>query len=101
MTALRNLSPRPEILVDNQGPPLVDPTSNEVGIPSPLGRGRSVTALPLNDGRSGPVQLAPALILHDSELFYLADPDGNVIGTPGLWVHRMVAARWVANTRRR
>jgi hypothetical protein len=46
------------------------------------------------------VQLAPALTIHDNQVFYLADPHGNLIGEPAVWVHRMLQARWVQDTRR-
>jgi hypothetical protein len=100
MAQLRTLSARPEILVDNQGFRLVDPNHVGVGFPGPLGRERIVTALPTNEAETGPVQIAAGLAVHDNELFYLADPDGNLLGAPPLWVHRMLYARWVQDTRR-
>jgi hypothetical protein len=101
MQTLRTLSARPEIVVDNQGFRLTDPTDNsQVGIPGPFGRQRIVTALPLNDSETGPVQLAAAVALHDAQSFYLGDPNGNLIGWPALWVHRMLSARWTQDTRR-
>jgi hypothetical protein len=100
MAQLRNLSSRPEILVDNQGFRLVDAASSRIGTPGPLGRQRIVTAITLNEAETGPVQLVPSTVTHDNELFYLADPAGNLIGDPGVWVHRMLYARWVQDTRR-
>jgi hypothetical protein len=99
--SLRTLSARPEILVDDQRFRTVDPVDHgRVGIPGPLGRERIVTAIPLNPGRTGPVQLAAAITVHDSQVFYLGDPDGNLIGEPAVWVHRMLPARWTQDTRR-
>jgi hypothetical protein len=98
---LRTLSARPEIVVDNQGFRLVDPADNsQVGIPGPFGRQRIVTAIPTNDSETGPVQLTAHVALHDAQLFYLGDPDGNLIGIPAIWVHRMLSARWTQDTRR-
>jgi hypothetical protein len=97
---LRTLSARPEIVVDNQGFRLIDPDSSRIGRSGPLGRQRIVTALPTNESETGPVQLAANVALHDAQLFYLADPDGNLIGRPAIWVHRMLSARWTQDTRR-
>jgi hypothetical protein len=98
MDSLRNLSSRPEILVDNQGFRLTDLERACVGITAPLGRDRLVTALPTNGG--GPVLIEPATVLCGPDLFTLADLDGNMIGEPALWVHRLLYARWVDDTRR-
>lgn len=83
----------PQRLVDHNGIGL------SVGIDGPLGRERVVSALPLNK-TSGPVLLEAAQVLHDVGLCYLADPDGNLIGTPPIVVHRMLSARFVTDTRR-
>ena len=56
-----------------------------------------VAALPLNDG---PRRLRPDRVIHDSSNAMLADPDGNVIGMPGLVVTRMLDAMKVKDTRR-
>lgn len=99
MRPLRHLSTRPELLVDEHGRRIVDPVNKTfVGIAGPLGRERVVEALPLNE--SGPVQIAPHEAVHDADGFYIADPDGNLIGVEGIWVHRMLYARWVEDTRR-
>lgn len=92
--ALRNLSPRPELLVGSR---VTAPDGSTVGLPGPFGRARIVTALPLKDG---PRQLAAPLVVHDGGLGYLADPQGNLLGAPGVWVSRVITARWVADTRR-
>jgi hypothetical protein len=94
MPALRNSSPRPELLVDGGR---VGNTTDSIGQPGPFGRARVVSALPLADG---PRQLVAPLVVHDGGLGYLADPQGNLLGAPGVWVSRMVSARWVSNTRR-
>lgn len=94
MSMLRPLSPRPELLV---GSIVSDPAGDQVGLPGPLGRARIVAALPLKDG---PRVLVNPLVVHDAALGYLADPQGNLLGVPGVRVTRMVTARWVADTRR-
>lgn len=94
MQALRNLSPRPELLVGSR---VVAPDRTTVGIPGPFGRSRIVSALPLQDG---PRQLVAPLVVHDAALGYLGDPQGNLLGAPGVWVSRVVSAGWVEDTRR-
>lgn len=101
MRPLRNLSLRPELLVDNQGIPIGDVTrSSTVGVPNPLGNERLVMAIPLNEAQTGPVQIAPHEALHDNDGYYIADPDGTLTGFEGIWVHRIVYARWTQDTRR-
>lgn len=111
---LRRGTPRPEVVVDptNQQARLINPTvadvfpgaqfqrTSTVGIPGAstvegkptfaLGfhRGRIVTALPMKDRR---LLVAP-VVVHDCSIGYLADADGNLIGFPGQWVHRMLSA---------
>jgi hypothetical protein len=92
--ALRNLSPRPELLVDGGR---VGNATDTIGMPGPFGRARIVSALPLKDG---PRQLRAPLVVQAPDLSYLADPQGNVLGAPGVWVSRMLSARWVGDTRR-
>lgn len=100
MTALRTLSARPTLLVDDRGIPVTEPaTVSQPGIPGPLGRGRLVSALPTNKS-NGPLLLAPALMLVDDRGVILADPSGATIGTPALWLHRYVSATVTADTRR-
>jgi hypothetical protein len=100
---LRPLSPRPTLtvdnfvsrrIVDNQAP------SGTVGQPSPLGSLNPPRVVGAIQSPDGPVQLAGAKIVHGIDGFYLADPSNNVIGTPAVWVHRMVVAKRVSNTRR-
>lgn len=74
-------------------------SSDRIGVTGPFGRERIVTALPLNKA-GGSVQLGPAVAVHDAGLAFLADPDGNLIGEPPVFVHRMLHARWTADTRR-
>jgi hypothetical protein len=95
---LRNLSPRPELVVDNHARRVGD-ASTRVGLGGPFGRERIVTALPLNKAGGARLIVAP-VILHDAGLGFLGDADGNVIGEPPVWVHRMATARWTADTRR-
>jgi hypothetical protein len=56
-----------------------------------------VFALPLDPG---PTQLRAPTVLHDQDGAYIADADGNLIGRAGLWVSRMLTARWTEDTRR-
>ena len=101
MRPLRGLSERPELLVDHRGMPIGDVTNRStVGVPSPLGNERLVFAIPLNEAQTGPIQIAPHEALRDNGGYYIADPGGNLIGVEGLWVHRMVYARWTQDTRR-
>lgn len=91
MSALRTLSLRPTITVDNTT------RSIGVGTPAPLGRNRVLSALPMN--KSKVVVLQPARVL--SSNFLLADPQGNVLGTANkVVVHRMLYATRTINTRR-
>lgn len=98
MKHLRNLSARPQLVVDARGQRLVD-NGDRVGIPGPFGNNRVVSALPTNKA-GGPVQLVVPVVMHDHTMCYLADPDGTLIGTPGVWVHRLLTARWTQDTRR-
>jgi hypothetical protein len=104
---LRPLSPRPELLTDSQTGQLVDPAGNFVAAPPrppepanqpPLGRARIVSALPSRTATA--VKLETEKVIADSQSAYLVDPDGNMIGKPGLWVMRMVSAGKVEDTRR-
>lgn len=99
--ALRTLSARPQLVVDDHARRITDSTAVtvRVGIPGPFGRERVVAALPTNK-TSGPVLLEPARVVCDSALCYLGDADGNMLGEPAVWVHRMAYARWVGDTRR-
>jgi len=56
-----------------------------------------MSALPLDPG---PALLSPSTAVHDHGSSFLADPDGNVIGEPAVWVGRMLTARWTEDTRR-
>lgn len=99
MAQLRPVSARPELLVGDDGARIESPSLTQVGLAGPLGRERVVFAVATND--SGPVLLAPydAALQGDGAL--VADPSGNVVGTSGaVWVHRMLYAGKVADTRR-
>jgi hypothetical protein len=98
---LRNLSARPELVVAGDGSSVIDrTTATRVGIAGPFGRERVTDALPTNKA-GGAVKLANAQALHDAQLCYLADPDGNLVGeNNAVWVHRMLYARWTQDTRR-
>jgi len=98
---LRGLSPRPELVVGPfVGRLIGEPNAaTQVGIAGPLGRERCLEALPTNKTK-GPVQVAAPLVLHDNMLGYLADPDGNVVGVAGVFVHRLQYATKTRDTRR-
>ena len=97
MDQLRQLSSRPELLRDGASAQVSDQSSETlVGVPGPWGRQRVVAALPLGGGPL--VIVTPTVVSCDSVA--LADPDGNVIGEPGIIVHRMLSARWTDDTRR-
>lgn len=98
MKHLRNLSARPEFVVDGRGHRLVD-NGDRIGLPGPFGNERVVAALPTNKA-GGPLTLAAPVVMHDHTLCYLGDADGTLVGTPGVVVHRMAYARWTADTRR-
>jgi len=94
---LRQPSPRPTLIVNERGG-RIGPNGTQVGWDGPLGNERVTSALPL-DG--GPQLIEPALVLHDPNLNYLADPDGNLIGERNAtWVDRLLPATITPDTRR-
>lgn len=99
ISPLRGPSARPLILTDDKGGRIESPpTPTQPGIAGPLGRDRVITALPLG---GGPVQLAPARLLHDGDFGYVVDLSGNVIGeNAAVWVQRMLTATVAGDTRR-
>lgn len=97
MNALRNPSDRPGLLVDWSGRPVGEKsTQTIVGWAGPFGRERVVSCLPLDPGGA----VLPPQVVVDWDGFYLADPDGNLIGEPALWVSRMLTAGVTQDTRR-
>lgn len=97
MKHLRHPSPRPGVVVDPANFGIGDPTNRTVvGPQGPFGRERVLTALPFTPE---PSLLAPPTCVFDG-VAYLADPDNNLIGTPAVWVQRMLTARWTEDTRR-
>jgi hypothetical protein len=90
---------RPTVTVDARAGRVREPVSNSFpGTPGLFGRGRMVTCLPTNG--DGPVLLRSAVAIGDPAA-YLVDPDGNFVGVASaLYVHRMLTARWVEDTRR-
>lgn len=104
--ALSTVSLRNTLVVDERGRRVVDeakpfpavPDQKTVGIQSGWGRQRIVTALPTNE--AGPVMAMPAVVFADA-LGYLTDIDGNFVGEHSAgFIHRLVYARWVEDTRR-
>jgi hypothetical protein len=90
---LRNLSSRPELIVDSTRGRIVGGPAglSQLGIDGPLMGFRLLSALPLN--KSARTLLAPALVLADGDGCLLADPDRNVLGeSNAVWVHRMLSA---------
>jgi hypothetical protein len=78
---------------------LVDPaTGTYVGRPGPRGRRRVLQALPIV--RDGPRQVRPNELIRDPWGCSLIDPDGYVLGVPGVYVQRLLGARWTDDTRR-
>ena len=99
MTALRNPSPRPELLVDPQDRAVADSFRFRVGFPGPLGRRRIVSCLPTGDGDTP--RILPRRLAIVSQGSFLADPVMSLVGkaTPR-WVPRMLSASVVTDTRR-
>jgi hypothetical protein len=97
MAPLRHLSARPQVVVDERG------RSTGIGMPGPLGRERVVYALPFgthgNDRVPG-FQIDPPNVVVAVRSDYPADPNDVMIGSPGLWIARMLTARWTEDTRR-
>jgi hypothetical protein len=99
MRPIRNLSARPEIIVDTWAHKLFDPaTQTYVGFDGPLSRDRVVFALPTN--KTKPIRVKPAKVVHDHDGFFLCDPDSNLIGFETVIVERMVEADVTEDTRR-
>ena len=99
MKHLRNPSPRPGLLVDPRAFGIGErATKTLVGTSTPWGRERIQSTLPFG---SGPIPfLSSAVALQDPRGFYIADPDGNLIGEPALWVGRMLSVVPTEDTRR-
>jgi len=97
LSPLRPPSQRPTLITNEKGG-RIGPNGTQVGFAGPLGRDRVITALPLG---GGPVQLAPARLLHDGDFGYVVDLSGNVIGeNAAVWVQRMLTATVAGDTRR-
>lgn len=96
MTALRKLTARPELVVAGNGGLVVDPAANQIG-QGAIFSARMLTVLPTN---SGPVQLVAPVVVQGTDLSYLGDPDGNLIGSAGVQVSRMLLATKAEDTRR-
>jgi hypothetical protein len=93
---LRQPSPRPELLLDQNSNPVQDPASvTQVGIAGPFGRARCLFALPLPW-----TELSRGVLLKDQDGAMIADAAGNVIGVARVYVHRMLSARPTEDTRR-
>jgi hypothetical protein len=65
------------------------------------GRERIVSALPLGEYDTGPVQIDPPRMIVDPWGFLLVDPTTNaVVGKPALWCHRWLGSTITQDTRR-
>lgn len=84
-------------MVDPAAFGVVDPSRSFIGRPGPFGRSRLLYALPL---APGPALLSPPTVVRDAGSAYLSDPDGALIGTPAVWVDRMLTVRPTEDTRR-
>jgi len=74
-----------------------------VGHDGPRGRERVVFALPFDthgNNRVPGFQYVAPHVITDNHGNYLADANGTMVGVDGLWIPRMLAARWVEDTRR-
>jgi hypothetical protein len=90
------VEPRPEVLVGG-ALPVADPTDGSVvGRPGPFGRDRVVSALPL---MGGPAVLSAAATLVDAHGRFVADPDGDLVGTAAIVIGRLLSAGVVSDTR--
>jgi len=96
LSPLRQPSERPTLFVNEQGG-RIGPNGTQVGIDGPLSRNRVIATLPLD---SGPHLLDPALVLRDSQMSYLVDPQGNLVGEHNAtWVDRLLPATVTWDTR--
>lgn len=104
---LRHLSARPQLVAGALHSLLVDNVDNVIGkggagyathITPWLGRARIVTALKIEGG--GQRWLRKHAIIRDSLGVHLIDPDGYLVGMPGVVVTRMLDAGKVQDTRR-
>lgn len=96
----KSITARPTLTVDQNAVRVIGvekPNPSYPGLPGPFGRQRIVTCLPTNG--DGPVQVVPAVVFADATA-YLVDIDGNFVGSEPLFIHRLVSARWVEDTRR-
>jgi hypothetical protein len=74
-----------------------------VGRQAPLGRARVIYALPFNSHGNDVIpgaQLTRPHVVVDLRSEFPADPNNTMVGVPGVWVARMLTARWVEDTRR-
>lgn len=101
MVALRALSERPELVVDDRGSIVAEPvTPAQIGFTGPLSRHRLVTTLPFNKSGHSPLQLVPWSGLVDDRGLLVGDPSGTVLGTQAVFVHRYLTATRTPQTRR-
>ena len=92
--ALRPGSLRTNVTTDAWGFRLYDPQTRTIVRRAGPPVGRVISALPPGSppGGQGPRQLRGARVLIDPWAFLIADPQGNVIGTPGVWASKGIYA---------
>jgi len=97
LSPLRTPSERPTLVVNDWGG-RIGPNGTQVGFDGSPTRDRVVSTLP-ND--NGPHLIDPPLVLRDSQMSYVADPQGNLIGEHNAtWVDRLLPATTTWDTRR-
>ena len=96
MDNLRPPNSRPTVIVDPAAFGVIDPSSNFIGQPQPLGRERVLYALPLDPG---PALLRPPTVIRDPGPAFVADTNPALIGVPAIWVARFLTALPTEDTR--
>jgi hypothetical protein len=93
------ITARPTVTVDERAGRVREPIIPTFpGTPATFGRHRVVTALPTNG--DGPVLVKLPEMLR-SPGAYVVDVDGNFVGGgSAIYIHRLITARWVEDTRR-
>ena len=88
---------RPTLLVDRDQSSVSAVDLSRIGRAAPWGRERVLAALKLNN--NPPRINIQAQALADPDRVCLRDPDGGIIGAPGLWIQRLIQATRTRNTR--
>jgi hypothetical protein len=93
------ITARPTVTVDARAGRVREPViATFPGTPAAFGRARVVTALPTNG--DGPVLAQRPTVVVDPSA-YVVDTSGSFPGgNSAVWIHRLLTARWVEDTRR-